>query len=150
MDRLIPSQLQQTWARILFGTAGLVYLWAHGAFLTQYEMLFLSSVIIYFTYNALTLYAIKQSPLSAFRMLFGPLLDVWVVSLAMVVDGGQASGLFLVFFIIIFGNAVRFGNAMLLYSQALSILGIISVSSLHCLDCIWSWMERFYSCRAFP
>lgn len=128
MDRLIPSQLQQTWARILFGTAGLVYLWAHGAFLTQYEMLFLSSVIIYFTYNALTLYAIKQSPLSAFRMLFGPLLDVWVVSLAMVVDGGQASGLFLVFFIIIFGNAVRFGNAMLLYSQALSILGIISVS----------------------
>ncbi|MES0370795.1 MAG: ATP-binding protein [Mariprofundaceae bacterium] len=128
MDRLIPGQLQQTWSRILFGTAGLIYLWAHGDFLAQYETLFLASVVIYFTYNALTLYAIKQSPLSAFRMLFGPLLDVWVVGLAMLVDGGQASGLFLVFFIIIFGNAVRFGNAMLLYSQALSIVGIITVS----------------------
>lgn len=128
MDRLIPGQLQQTWSRILFGTAGLLYLWVHGAFLERYETLFLSSVFIYFTYNALTLRAIKQSPLSAFRMLFGPLLDVWVVGLAMVVDSGQTSGLYLVFFIIIFGNALRFGNAMLLYSQALSIFGIISVS----------------------
>lgn len=130
MDRIIPSQLQQTWSRILFGTAGLVYLWAHSHYLAQYETLFLTSVIIYFVYNALTLRAIKHSPLSAFRMLFGPLLDVWVVSLAMVVDGGQASGLFLVFFIIIFGNAVRFGNAMLLYSQALCIFGIVSVSAI--------------------
>ncbi len=61
-------------------------------------------------------------------MLFGPLLDVWVVSLGMMIDGGQTSSLYLVFFIIIFGNAVRFGNAMLLYSQTLSIVGIISVS----------------------
>ncbi|MDX8404180.1 MAG: hybrid sensor histidine kinase/response regulator, partial [Mariprofundaceae bacterium] len=128
MDLLIPSQLQQTWSRILFGTAGLFYIWAHGDFLAQYDTLFTSSVAIYFIYNILTLHAIKQSPLSAYRMLFSPLLDVWVVSLAMMVDGGQTSGLYLVFFIIIFGNAVRFGNAMLLYSQALSILGIISVS----------------------
>ncbi len=61
-------------------------------------------------------------------MLFGPLLDVWVVSLGMMVDGGQTSGLYLIFFVIIFGNAVRFGNSMLLYCQALSIIGIISVS----------------------
>lgn len=128
MEHFIPNQRHQTWARILFGAAGLFYLWIHGNFSTSYETIFLSSAAMYFTYNALTLHVIKDSPLSAFRMLFGPLLDVWVVSLGMLIDGGQTSGIYLVFFIIIFGNAVRFGNAMLLYCQALSIIGIISVS----------------------
>jgi len=62
-------------------------------------------------------------------MLFAPLLDVYVVSLSMVIDGGQSSGLYLIFFIIIFGNAVRFGNSMLLYSQALSVIGMLLVSA---------------------
>jgi len=124
----VPSQIQQTWSRILFGAGGLLYLWSHGDFMPQYESIFLPSAALYFIYNALTLYHIRQTPLSAFRMLFGPLLDVWVVSLGMMVDGGQTSGLYLIFFVIIFGNAVRFGNSMLLYGQALSIIGIILVS----------------------
>lgn len=129
MEQLIPNQFQQTWSRILFAIAGLIYLWAHGEFISQYETVFLSSVIVYFAYNCATLFVIRRSPLSAFRMLFGPFLDAWVVSLGMMVDGGQTSGLYLVFFIIIFGNALRFGNTMLLYSQALGIGGIISVSA---------------------
>ena len=128
-DRLIPSQLQQAWSRILFGSAGLLYLWFHGEFLTPYETIFLASAALYFIYNALTLYAIRRSPSSVVRMLFAPLLDVWVVSLGMLIDGGQTSGLYLVLYIIIFGNAMRFGNAMLLYSQTLSIIGIIAVSA---------------------
>jgi len=127
-DSLIPSQLQQAYSRILFGTAGLIYLWFHGQFLTSYETIFLASAILYFIYNCLALYTIRKTPRSVLRMLFGPLLDVWVVSLGMMIDGGQSSGLYLVFFIIIFGNAVRFGNTMLLYGQTLSIIGIISVS----------------------
>jgi len=128
MEHLIPNQLQQTWSRILFAVGGLIYLWMHGEFTSQYEAVFLYSVIAYFVYNCTALYVIRRSPLSAFRMLFGPLLDTWVVSIGMLVDGGQTSGLYLVFFIIIFGNALRFGNTMLLYSQALGIGGIISVS----------------------
>jgi len=127
-DRLIPGQLQQAWSRILFGSAGLIYLWLHGEFLAPYETIFLTSAVLYFIYNTLTLFTIRRSPSSVIRMLFGPLLDVWVVSLGMLIDGGQTSGLYLVLFIIIFGNAMRFGNSMLLYGQTLSIIGIVAVS----------------------
>lgn len=128
MDRLIPNQIQQTWSRIFFAVGGLIYLSVHGDFLSSFDKAFLISAAVYFIYNFTTLYTVRRTPLSAFRMLFGPLLDTWVVSLGMMIDGGQQSGLYLVFFIIIFGNALRFGNTMLLYSQALSIAGVISVS----------------------
>jgi len=62
-------------------------------------------------------------------MLFSPLMDVYAVSLGMVIDGGQSSGLYLIFFIIIFSHAVRFGNTMLLYSQALSVVGMLLVGA---------------------
>ncbi len=127
-ESLIPGQLQQAWSRILFGSAGLIYLWLHGEFLAPYETIFLASAALYFIYNSLTLYTIRKSPSSIVRMLFGPFLDVWVVSLGMLIDGGQTSGLYLVLYIIIFGNAMRFGNAMLLYGQTLSIIGVIAVS----------------------
>jgi len=93
-----------------------------------YKSIFIISASLYFAYNILSLITIKNRPISIFRMLFAPLLDVYVVSLSMIIDGGQSSGLYLVFFIIIFGNAARFGNAMLLYSQALSVLGMLLVN----------------------
>jgi signal transduction histidine kinase/CheY-like chemotaxis protein len=98
-----------------------------------YKSIFIASASLYFVYNILTLITIRHKPISMFRMLFSPLIDVYVVSLSMIIDGGQSSGLYLLFFIIIFGNAVRFGNAMLLYSQALSIVGmlLVSVSTLY-------------------
>jgi len=128
MEHLVSNQIQQTWSRIFFAIGGLIYLWVRGDFTSRFDFVFLLSVIVYFVYNSAVLYTIRRTPLSAFRMLFGPLLDTWVVSLGMIIDGGQQSGLYLVFFIIIFGNALRFGNTMLLYCQALSITGIISVS----------------------
>jgi len=98
-----------------------------------YKSIFIASASLYFAYNILSLITIKNSPISISRMLFAPLMDVYVVSLSMIIDGGQSSGLYLVFFIIIFGNAARFGNAMLLYSQALSVLGmlLVNVSTLY-------------------
>lgn len=147
---LIPSQLQQAWSRILFGSAGLLYIWVHGEFLTLYETIFLASAALYFVYNSLTLYTIRKEPRSILRMLFGPLLDVWVVSIGMLIDGGQTSGLYLILFIIIFGNAMRFGNAMLLYGQTLSIIGIISVSvaTLFALDLELDETLLFLQCAA--
>ena len=126
-DSLIPSQLQQARSRILFGAAGLIYLWFHGRFLDSYQTIFLASASLYFIYNTLTLYTIRKTPRSVLRMFFGPLFDVWVVSLGMLIDGGQSSGLYLLLFFIVFGNTMRFGNAMLLYGQTLGIIGIVSV-----------------------
>ncbi len=130
---LVSAQIHQTWFRILFGTTGTLYLWFHCSVMEPYKSIFVASASLYFVYNILTLITIRYKPVSIFRMLFSPLMDVYVVSLSMIIDGGQTSGLYLVFFIIIFGNAVRFGNAMLLYSQALSVIGmlLVSVSTLY-------------------
>jgi len=130
---LVSAQTHQAWFRILFGTAGTIYLYLHCSAMEPYKSIFIASASLYFVYNILTLITIRYKPISIFRMLFSPLMDVYVVSLSMIIDGGQTSGLYLIFFIIIFGNAVRFGNAMLLYSQALSLIGmlLVSVSTLY-------------------
>jgi signal transduction histidine kinase/ActR/RegA family two-component response regulator len=130
---LVPSQIHQAWFRILFGITGTIYLCLHGPFMEPYKSTFIASASLYFAYNILTLITIRHKPISIFRMLFAPLMDVYVVSLSMIIDGGQSSGLYLIFFIIIFGNAVRFGNTMLMYSQALSVVGmlLVSVSTLY-------------------
>jgi len=130
---LVSGQIHQAWFRILFGAAGTIYLYLHCPVTEPYKTVFITSACLYFVYNILTLITIRYKPISIFRMLFSPLMDVYVVSLSMIIDGGQSSGLYLIFFIIIFGNAVRFGNAMLLYSQALSVVGmlLVSVSTLY-------------------
>jgi len=135
-DSIIHNQLQQTWARFGFALAGLVYLYVHAEMFDAYATIFLPVVAAYFIYNALSLAAIKRRPLSAFRMLFSPLFDVFVVSFGILMDGGQTSGIYLVLYVIIFGNGFRFGNALLLYTQALSFLGmtavcIITLAHLH-------------------
>lgn len=127
-DSIIRNQLQQTWARFGFALAGLAYLYTHAVLFDVYAPIFLPVVAAYFLYNALSLAAIKRRPLSAFRMLFSPLFDVFVVSFGILMDGGQTSGLYLVLYVIIFGNGFRFGNALLLYTQALSFLGLTAVS----------------------
>lgn len=149
-ESLVHSQFQQAWSRILFGIAGLFYIWLHGDFLSTYNLIFTASAVLYFAYNALTLLTIRRWPQSVIRMLFGPLLDVWVVSLGMLIDGGQTSSLYLIYFVIIFGNAMRFGNAMFLYSQALAIIGIISVSvaTLFALDLDLDRTLLFMQCAA--
>jgi signal transduction histidine kinase/ActR/RegA family two-component response regulator len=130
---LVSGQIHQAWFRILFGSAGTIYLCLHCSVMEPYKSIFITSASLYFVYNILTLVTIRHKPISMFRMLFSPLMDVYVVSLSMIIDGGQSSGLYLIFFIIIFGNAVRFGNAMLLYSQALSVVGmlLVSISTLY-------------------
>ncbi|MDQ7011109.1 MAG: PAS domain-containing protein, partial [Mariprofundaceae bacterium] len=135
-NSIIHNQLQQTWARFGFALAGLIYLYVHAERFDAYASIFLPVVAAYFIYNALSLAAIKRRPLSAFRMLFSPLFDVIAVSFGILMDGGQTSGIYLVLYVIIFGNGFRFGNALLLYTQALSFLGmtavcIITLAHLH-------------------
>ncbi|MDT8375996.1 MAG: response regulator [Mariprofundaceae bacterium] len=119
--------------RILSGIIGSIYLYLHGPFMEPYKGIFVASACLYFTYNILTLITARHKPASIFRMLSAPLMDVYAVSLGMVIDGGQSSGLYLLFFIIIFSNAARFGNSMMLYSQALSVAGmlLVSISTLY-------------------
>jgi len=83
---------------------------------------------LYLLISLLTIPAIRRRPISTLRTLAGPLLDIAIVCFAMMLSGGHASGLYFMLLIIIFGNGLRWGNSMLVYTQALSILGLLVVS----------------------
>ena len=125
---IIGAQIQQAVARILFAIAGLFYLQQHAVFFSHYQSAFLTTAAVYFAYNLLTLAAIKRRPLSAFRALFAPAFDIGIVCFAAIIDGGHSSGLYFMLLVIIFGNGFRYGNALLLYSQALAILGLVTIA----------------------
>ncbi len=122
---LSQSQVEQAYARLAFACAGLIYLYLHAESFAHYQNIFLYVTVTYFLSTLLSIPAIRRTPLSAYRMLFFPLFDTFVVTFAMLIDGGLSSGLYFILLVIIFGNSFRFGNAMLLYSQLTSFIGLI-------------------------
>jgi len=126
---ITQAQLEQVWARLFFACAGLLYLFLHAGAFERFQTTFLITSTVYVLINSISIFAIKYQPHSLLRWLLFPILDITIVSFAMLVDGGQLSGLYFLYLIIIFGNGFRFGNNMLLYSQALSLIGLLSMSA---------------------
>jgi len=122
---LSQTQIEQAYARLAFACAGLLYLYLHAENFAHYQHVFIWVTVAYFLITLLSIPAIQRTPLSAYRMLLFPLLDTFVVTFGMLIDGGISSGLFFIFVVIIFGNSFRFGNAMLCYSQACSLSGLL-------------------------
>jgi signal transduction histidine kinase len=129
MEHITRSQMQQTWARVLFSVAGLIYLTQHAVFFAEFKNQIILIFSAYLIYNALTITFIRRTPLSAFRTLFAPLFDTFVVNYGMMTDGGHSSGMFFILFIIIIGNSFRFGNALMIYTQVLSFIGLGSITA---------------------
>jgi signal transduction histidine kinase/ActR/RegA family two-component response regulator len=127
LESIVRSQIQQTWARLVFAVASLIYLSQHAIFFTEFiiQITLISSV--YFIYNVLTIITIRRTPLSAFRTLFAPFFDVFIICYGMMIDGGHSSGMFYILFIIIIGNSFRFGNPLMVYTQLLTFFGLSSV-----------------------
>ena len=128
IELITRSQIQQAWARVLFAIASLIYLTQHAAFFNDFKIQIILISASYLVYNALSIVLIPRTPLSAFRTLFAPLFDTFVVCYGMMVDGGHSSGMFFILFLIIIGNSFRFGNALMIYTQILSFLGLASIS----------------------
>lgn len=126
---ITQAQLVQARARLFFACAGLLYLFLHAENFDHYLIPYLSLSACYFLITISSLFIIRHNPHSLTRWLLFPVLDMIVVSFGMLVDGGHTSGLYFMYLIIIFGNGFRFGNNMLLYSQALSLLGLLATSS---------------------
>jgi len=124
---LTDTQLGQAYARLAFASAGLLYLMLHANGFASYKAAFLTTTSIYFLINLLSIPMIRRSPISVARCLLFPVFDIGVVSFGMLIDGGQSSGIFFVYLVIILGNGFRFGNGLLLYSQALSLIGMLSM-----------------------
>jgi len=125
---IVQAQIQQATARIVFGIAGLGYLYLFSPNADLYRIYFVPLAGFYLLIALLSIPAIRQRPISTLRTLAGPVLDIAIVCFAMLLSGGHASGLYFMLLIIIFGNGLRWGNAMLVYTQALSILGLLVVS----------------------
>jgi len=126
---LTDTQISQAYARLGFASAGLLYLMLHAADFHVYKTVFLVTGTLYYLINLISIPMIRRTPLSAFRCLFFPIFDIGIVSFCMLIDGGQSSGLFFLLLVIIIGNGLRFGNTFLLYTQALCLLGMLSIVS---------------------
>jgi len=126
---LIPNQCQQTWTRLILIVFGVIYISWHGGLFPEYQSLCLSAVGIYIAWQFYTLIDIPRRPLSTSRFLISPVLDALLIALGIMLDNGQSSGIFLCYFIMIMSNGVRFGNPMLLYSQALAVLSYLFTCS---------------------
>jgi len=124
---LASTQISQVYARLGFASAGLLYMLFHSANFPVYQTWLLVVTSIYFLANLISIPMIRRTPLSAFRCLFFPILDIGVVSYAMLIDGGQSSYIFFLYLLIILGNGLRFGNPMLLYTQALTLVGLFTM-----------------------
>jgi len=124
---LSQAQVEQAYARLGFACAGLLYLYLHAEAFVYYQDVFLALTVVYFLATLCSIPIVRRVPLSAWRMLFFPIFDILVVSFGMLIDGGLSSGLFFIFVVIIFGNSFRFGNAMLFYSQACSLIGLLAM-----------------------
>lgn len=139
---LAYTQVQQAWIRIPMALGCLAYLYVHGPFFAIYVTAFQATASLYLLYNLYIIYSIRRHPASPGRLLISPILDVYIVSFALVIDGGNISGLSLLYLAIVLGNAFRYGNMMMLYTQALCLAGLggAAVVSLQQLqtDTIWS------------
>ena len=124
---LAATQIAQVYARLFFASAGLLYMLFHSADFPVYETGLMLVASIYFAINLISIPMIRRTPLSAFRCLVFPILDISVVSYAMMIDGGQSSNIFFLYLLIILGNGLRFGNPMLLYTQILSLIGLFTM-----------------------
>jgi len=128
LKSITRSQIQQAWARVLFSIACVLYLTQHAVFFAEFKNHILIIFSAYLIYNALTLRFIRRIPLSATRTLLAPLFDTVVICYGMMIDGGHGSGMFYILFIIIIGNSFRFGNPLMIYTQALSLAGVAIVT----------------------
>ena len=124
IEQITRSQVQQAWARVLFAIASLIYLSQHAVHFEMFKIQIILFSSTYLVYNALTIVTIPKKPLSAFRTLFAPLFDTFVVCYGMMTDGGHGSGMFYILFLIIIGNSFRFGNALMIYTQVLCLVGL--------------------------
>ena len=127
IEHIIRSQVQAAWARILFAIASMIYLCQHAVFFDKYMFQIILFFSLYLVYNALSIISIRSTPLSSFRTLFAPIFDTTIICAGMMVDGGHGSGMFFILFLPIIGNSFRFGNALMIYTQVLSFIGLGSI-----------------------
>ncbi|HXH71738.1 MAG TPA: ATP-binding protein [Mariprofundaceae bacterium] len=124
-------QQQQGWLRIILAFVFYAYIAIHGQFFADFGRVTGAIVAGYIGINLLAIFwHIPQYPRSPLRLLAMPLVDCMLISLAMFNDGGHASPAFFLFLSVIFGNGLRYGQQMLIYTQILSVISLLVLAIL--------------------
>jgi len=126
---LAEAQLQQTKARILLTCASLTYVVLHGQYFEYYLAEALVFSAFYFAANISALFRLRQRPFSTLGTLLYPLLDLAIVTFGMLIDGGHSSGIYFMLLVIIIGNGLRFGNALLIFAQIACMVGLLMMTT---------------------
>ena len=123
----VKTQMQQITARFAIPAFFLVYTEMHAPLLAAHQVFFLIAGGAFIVFNLGCIAWVRYAPYAVSRMLLAPIFDVSLAGMGMWLDGGQTSPVYVVLYAIIVGNAFRFGNFMLLYGQALSLITMIGV-----------------------
>jgi len=129
---LIPNQIEQAWVRLAACLICGAYISVHNNDLGAHFMFLSGLAVLYIGLQIFVLISVKNYPLSFSRTVITPVFDIFFLTTALTIDGGQFSPLYLVYFAIIMGNGMRFGNRLLVFSQILSLLAFPSA-------CLYLW-----------
>ncbi len=129
-EAFIASQSQQAWIRFALGIIFTLYIAFHGPYFERIIGILAVSIPAYLLINLYCLYWIRRQPYSSLRLMLIPLIDCYLITLAMWADGGHMSVTYFLLMSPIIGNGFRYGSRMLRYCQFLGLLSMIAISLL--------------------
>ncbi len=134
--QFIKRQTEQVWVRTGLLVLFTIFTVFHGIFADALMPLIIASGTGYLALNLFSFYWIKRTPYSLARILIIPVIDCYLIVLAMLGDGGQMSVIYFLLMSPIIGNGLRYGSRMLLYSQLLGLAAMASISlmTVHLLN----------------
>ena len=124
---LIQMQRQQALVRLGMSAVVFLYIAFHSPAFATHLRFALVAMAGYTAFNLLCIPWAARQPRQRLRMLLAPFLDTALAATAMWMDGGIGSPAYILLFVITIGNGVRYGNAMMFYSQMLGILALAVV-----------------------
>jgi len=127
-QEFVSSQTQQAWTRFVLGIIFTAYIAFHGPYFDRILGILSISIPVYLCINLYSIYWIRKQPYSAFRLLLIPVIDCYLITLAMWADGGHMSVAFFLLMSPIIGNGFRFGSKMLRYCQLLGFISMVAIS----------------------
>jgi len=125
-EKLIEHQQQQATVRISFSCLSFFYLWLHAPDLQAHLSVYFYSMVVYIAVQVYVLVDLRRTALSFPRFAIAGVFDPVLLGVAVLVDGGQFSPIYLFYLAYIMSSGIRFGKSALISAQVLSLLGFLS------------------------
>ncbi len=142
-EAFVASQRQQALIRMLVAALFLGYLALAAPGFSDWRALVLGSWAAHLAWNlAGMLWWIPKQPISPVRVALGIALDVYLIAMAMFVDGGITSPVAVLLISPMIANGMRYGRAWLVYAAVLATIALGAVGLLaHNLHAPADWLR---------